>query len=133
MNPDCEACEPISDLKASVAFMRPSRSFSEIVKIANFSSNKGEGEGESESKGESEGSNWVCVSVWLISIMACFNSEASFFDRCVFTFSNICTPLSICLIRSVCEVNLFIYFNGNVFFRFLLELAASLVFILSVN
>jgi hypothetical protein len=112
-----------------MAFMRLSRSFSEVVKIANFSFNEGEGEGE----GESEGSGWVCVSAWLISVMACSNSEASFSDRCVFAFFNICTSLFICLIRSVCEINLSIYFNGDVFFRFLLELAVSLVFILSVN
>jgi hypothetical protein len=115
-----------------VIFMRSSRSFSEIVKIANFSFNKGEGEGEGENKGESEGSDWICVNAWLISVMACSNSEASFSDRYVFAFSNICTPLFICLIRSVCEVNLSVYFNENVFFRFF-ELAASLIFILSVN
>ena len=110
--------------------MRPSRSFSEVVKIANFSSNEGEGEGEGE--GESEGSGWVCASAWLIRVMACSNSEASFSDRCVFASSSICTPLSICLIGSVCEVNLSVCFNGDVFFRFF-ELAASLVFILFVN
>jgi hypothetical protein len=38
--------------------MRFNRSFSEVVKIANFFSNKGEGEGE----GESEGFDWVCAS-----------------------------------------------------------------------
>jgi hypothetical protein len=66
VNPDCKACEPIGDPKASMTSMRPNRSFSEIVKVANFSSNEGEGEGESEgeseSKGESEGSGWVCAS-----------------------------------------------------------------------
>jgi hypothetical protein len=107
--------------------IRPSRSFSEIVKITNFFSNK------DKNKGESEGSDWICASAWLISVMAYSNSEASFSDRYIFTFSNICTPLSICLIRSVCEINLSVYFNRDVFFRFLLELAASLIFILSVN
>ena len=103
--------------------MRPNRSFSEIVKIVNFSSNEGEG----------EGFDWVCASVWLINIIACSNSEASFSVRYVFAFFSICTPLSICLIRSVCEINLSVCFNGDVFFRFLLKLAASLVFILFVN
>jgi hypothetical protein len=44
--------------------MRPNRSFSDIVKVANFSSNEGEGEGENEneSENEGEGSDWVCAS-----------------------------------------------------------------------
>jgi hypothetical protein len=42
--------------------MRPNRSFSEIVKIANFFFNEGEGEGEGEGESESEGSGWVCAS-----------------------------------------------------------------------
>jgi hypothetical protein len=44
--------------------MRLSRSFSEIVKITNFSFNEGEGEGENEgeNKGESESFDWVCAS-----------------------------------------------------------------------
>ena len=125
VDPDCEACEPIGDPEASVASMRPNRSFSEVVKVANFSSNEGEGEGE--------GSGWVCASAWLISVMACSNSEASFSVRCVFASSSICTPLSICLIGSVCEMNLSVCFNGDVFFRFLLKQAASSVFILFVN
>jgi hypothetical protein len=37
--------------------MRPNRSFSEVIKIANFSSNEGEGESEGEGKGESENSS----------------------------------------------------------------------------
>jgi hypothetical protein len=65
--------------------------------------------------------------------MAYSNSETLFSDRYVFAFSNTYTSLSICLIRSVCEINLSVYFNRNVFFRFLLELAASLIFILFVN
>jgi hypothetical protein len=64
--------------------------------------------------------------------MACSNSEALFSVRCVFASFNICTPLFICLIRSVCEINLSVCFNGDVFFRFF-ELAAFLMFILSVN
>jgi hypothetical protein len=34
-----------------VASMRPNRSFSDVVKIANFSSNEGESEGEGEDEG----------------------------------------------------------------------------------
>jgi hypothetical protein len=64
--------------------------------------------------------------------MACSNSEALFSVRYVFTFFSIYTSLSICLIGFVCEVNLFVYFNGDVFFRFF-ELAVSLVLILFVN
>jgi hypothetical protein len=65
--------------------------------------------------------------------MACSNSEASFSVKYVFFNFNICTPLSIYLIGSVCEINLSVCFNRDVFFRFLLELAVSLIFILSVN
>jgi hypothetical protein len=49
IDPDSEACESIGDLEASVVSMRHSRSFSEVVKVANFSFNKGSG--------------WVCASV----------------------------------------------------------------------
>jgi hypothetical protein len=48
VDPDSEACELIGDLKASVVSIRHSRSFSNTVKIANFSFN--------------EGSGWVCAS-----------------------------------------------------------------------
>jgi hypothetical protein len=108
--------------------MRPSRSFNEVVKIANFFFNEGEGEGE----GKSEDSDWVCASAWLISVIACSNSEALFFVRCVFVSFSIYTPFFICLIGSVCEVNLSVCFNRDVFFRFF-ELAVSLMFILFVN
>jgi hypothetical protein len=43
VDPDSEACEPIDNPKASVAFIRPNRSFNEIVKVANFSFNEGSG------------------------------------------------------------------------------------------
>jgi hypothetical protein len=65
--------------------------------------------------------------------MACFNRDVSFFVKCVFTSSSICTPLFICLIKSVCEINLSVCFSGNVFFRFLLKQAVSSVFALFVN
>jgi hypothetical protein len=48
INPDSEACEFIGDPEPSVISMRYKRSFSEAVKIANFSFN--------------EGSDWVCAS-----------------------------------------------------------------------
>jgi hypothetical protein len=48
VDPDSEACELIGDPEASVVFIRHSRSFSNVVKVANFSSN--------------EGSDWVCAS-----------------------------------------------------------------------
>jgi hypothetical protein len=105
INPDSEACEPIGDLKTSVISIRYSRSFSEAVKIANFSSNKGSG--------------WVCASACRISIITCFNREASFLARCVFIFSNIYISLSIYLIKSVRAINLSDYFNEDVCFRFL--------------
>jgi hypothetical protein len=43
INLDNEACEFISDPEPSVISMRHKRSFSETVKIANFSSNEGSG------------------------------------------------------------------------------------------
>jgi hypothetical protein len=116
VDPDCEACELIGDPEASVASMRPNRSFSEVVKVANFSSNEGEGEGEGE------GSGWVCASAWLISVMACSNSEASFSVRCVFASSSNCMPFSICLIGFVCAS-----------FRFLPRQVISSVFMLFVD
>jgi hypothetical protein len=39
INPDSKACELISDLKASVISIRHNRSFNDVAKIANFSSN----------------------------------------------------------------------------------------------
>jgi hypothetical protein len=48
IDPDNKACEFIDNPKASIAFIRPNRSFNEVVKIANFFSN--------------EGSDWVCAS-----------------------------------------------------------------------
>jgi hypothetical protein len=48
INLDSEACEPIGNPKASVAFIRPNRLFNEVIKVANFSFN--------------EGSGWVCAS-----------------------------------------------------------------------
>ena len=50
VDPDGEACEPIGVPEASVASMRPNRSFSEAVNVANFSSNKVSG--------------WVCASAY---------------------------------------------------------------------
>jgi hypothetical protein len=47
VNPDSEACELISDLKASMVSIRHNRSFSDAAKVANFSFN--------------EGSGWVCA------------------------------------------------------------------------
>jgi hypothetical protein len=41
INPDNEACELTGDLKASVISIRHNRSFSDVAKVANFSSNKG--------------------------------------------------------------------------------------------
>jgi hypothetical protein len=38
-----EACEPIGDLEASMISIRHNRSFSNAIKIANFSFNKGSG------------------------------------------------------------------------------------------
>jgi hypothetical protein len=40
INPDSEACELIGDPELNMVSMRHKRSFSEIVKIANFSFNK---------------------------------------------------------------------------------------------
>jgi hypothetical protein len=65
--------------------------------------------------------------------MVYFNKDALFFIKCVFTFSSICTPLSIYLIKSVCEINLSVYFNRDVFFRFLFKQAISSVFALFIN
>jgi hypothetical protein len=48
VDPDSEACELIGDPEASVVSIRHSRSFSDAVKVANFSFN--------------EGSGWVCAS-----------------------------------------------------------------------
>jgi hypothetical protein len=47
VNPDSKACELIGDPEASVVSIRHNRSFSDIAKVANFSSN--------------EGSGWVCA------------------------------------------------------------------------
>jgi len=47
VNLDSEACELIGDPKASMISIRYNRSFSDIAKVANFSSNKGSG--------------WVCA------------------------------------------------------------------------
>jgi hypothetical protein len=44
---DSETCELAGDLEASVVFIRHNRSFSDVAKIANFSSNEGFG--------------WVCA------------------------------------------------------------------------
>ena len=44
---DSEACELMGDPEASVVSIRHSRSFSNVVKVANFSFN--------------EGSGWVCA------------------------------------------------------------------------
>jgi hypothetical protein len=41
VDPDSEACELIGDPELSVISMRHKRSFSETVKVANFSSNEG--------------------------------------------------------------------------------------------
>jgi hypothetical protein len=103
---DSEVCEFIGDLELSVISMRYKRSFSEVVKVANFSFN--------------EGSGWVCASACCISIIACFNREVSFFARYVFAFFSICIPLFICLIGSVRVMNLSDCFNGDVCFRFLI-------------
>jgi hypothetical protein len=43
INPDSEACELTGDLEASVVSIRHNRSFSDIAKVANFSSNEGSG------------------------------------------------------------------------------------------
>jgi hypothetical protein len=43
INLDNKTCELTGDLKASMVFIRHNRSFSNIAKIANFSSNKGSG------------------------------------------------------------------------------------------
>jgi hypothetical protein len=48
VDPDSEACKLIGDLEASMVSIRHSRSFSNVVKVANFSFNKGSG--------------WVCAS-----------------------------------------------------------------------
>jgi hypothetical protein len=47
VDPDSEACELISDLEASMIFIRYNRLFSDAAKVANFFSN--------------EGSGWVCA------------------------------------------------------------------------
>jgi hypothetical protein len=52
VDPDSEACELIGDPEASVVSIRHSRSFSDAVKVANFSSN--------------EGSGWVCFIIIII-------------------------------------------------------------------
>jgi hypothetical protein len=106
INPDSEACEFISDLNLNMVSMRHKRSFSEAVKIANFSSNKGFG--------------WVCASACYISIIACSNREASFFAKYIFAFSSIYILLFICLTESVRAINLSDCFNGDVCFRFLI-------------
>jgi hypothetical protein len=106
INPDSEACEFISDLKLNMVFVRHKRSFSETVKIANFSFN--------------EGSDWVCASIYYISIIACSNREALFFARYIFAFSSIYIPLSIYLTESVRAMNLSDCFNKDVYFRFLI-------------
>jgi hypothetical protein len=41
IDPDSEACELIGDLETSMVFIRHNRSFSDIAKVANFSSNEG--------------------------------------------------------------------------------------------
>jgi hypothetical protein len=43
INPDNKACELAGDLEASMISIRHNRSFSDVAKIANFSSNKGSG------------------------------------------------------------------------------------------
>jgi hypothetical protein len=105
VDPDSKICEFISDLDPSVVSMRYKRSFSEAMKIANFSFSKGSG--------------WVCASTCYISVIACSNREASFFARYIFVSSSICIPLSICLTESVRAMNLSDCFNGDVYFRFL--------------
>jgi hypothetical protein len=40
---DSEACEPTGDPEASVVSIRHNRSFSDVAKVANFSSNEGSG------------------------------------------------------------------------------------------
>jgi hypothetical protein len=105
IDPDSEACEFIGDSELSMISMRHKRSFSEAVKVTNFSFN--------------EGSGWVCASACYISVIACSNREASFFARCVFAFSSIYIPLFIYLTRSVRAINLSDYFNEDIYFRFL--------------
>jgi hypothetical protein len=41
INPNSKTCELIGDLKASMVSIRHNRLFSDIAKVANFSSNKG--------------------------------------------------------------------------------------------
>jgi hypothetical protein len=43
VNPDSKACELIGDPEASVISIRHSRSFSNAIKVANFSFNEGSG------------------------------------------------------------------------------------------
>jgi hypothetical protein len=105
VDPDSKACELIGDPKTSVVSIRYNRSFSDVAKIANFSSNKG--------------SDWVCARACWISNIAYSNREALFFAKYVLTFSNIYIPLFICLTKSVRVINLSNCFNRNVCFRFL--------------
>jgi hypothetical protein len=105
IDPNSEACEFMSDPEPNVISMRHKRSFSETVKVANFSFN--------------EGSGWIYASTCCISIIACSNKKASFFVRCVFASSSIYIPLFIYLTGSVRAINLSDCFNGDVYFRFL--------------
>jgi hypothetical protein len=71
-DPASKACEPVSGPEASMIFIRHNRSFSEAVKVTNFSFN--------------EGSDWICANTCRISIIAYSNKEALFLARYVFVF-----------------------------------------------